>query len=82
MMRLVSTLAASTAGKAAPEASDRSTTVMEHVENSGRRVRARAVLRPNTPEPTMRMDDGGEKVVVLVFGGQDGEEGEEEEESI
>ena len=54
---------------------------MEHVENSGRRVKARAVLRPKTPEPTMRMDEGGEKV-VLVVGGEEDVEGREEEESI
>jgi hypothetical protein len=30
-------------------------------EKTSRRVRAKAVLRPKTPEPMMRIEEGGEK---------------------
>jgi len=62
MIRLVSTLAASEEGNVLDrEGSDRSTTVIEHWEKSSRRARTKAVLSPKTPEPTMRIDEGGEK---------------------
>jgi len=61
-MRLVSTLAASDAGNVSGfDGSQRSTTVMVHCEKISRRARANAVLRPKTPEPTMRIEEGGEK---------------------
>jgi hypothetical protein len=61
-MRLVSTLAASGEGNAPGwEGSDLSTTVIEHRAKTWRRARARAVLSPKTPEPTMRIEEGGEK---------------------
>lgn len=76
-MRLASMLAASGEGKApGSEGFDLSTTVIEHWAKASRRVRARAVLSPKTPEPTMRMEEGGEN--VLEEG--EGEEEEEEEE--
>jgi hypothetical protein len=78
MMRLASMLAASREGKApGSEGFDLSTTVIEHRAKASRRVRARAVLSPKTPEPTMRMEEGGEN--VLEEG--EGEEGEEEAEA-
>jgi hypothetical protein len=62
MMRLESMLAASGDGNAPGwEGSDRSTTVMEHREKASRRARAKAVLRPKTPEPMMRIEEGAEK---------------------
>lgn len=68
-MRLVSTLDASRAGNTGLVATPPdegsvalSTTVMEAPENTFRRARAKAVLRPKTPEPMMRMDEGGENV--------------------
>jgi hypothetical protein len=76
MMRLASMLAASGEGKGpGSEGFDLSTTAIEHRAKASRRVRARAVLSPKTPEPTMRMEEGGEN--VLEEG--EGEEGEEEE---
>lgn len=65
---------ASRAGKT-PGSGERSTTVIVVEEKSGRVARATAVLRPKTPAPTMRIEEGGGEfwaVVVLV-------EGEEEE---
>jgi hypothetical protein len=62
MIRLESTLAASGEGKAPGwEGSDLSTTVIEHREKASRRARAKAVLSPKTPEPMMRIEEGGEK---------------------
>jgi hypothetical protein len=46
--------------------------VMELWAKASRRVRARAVLSPKTPEPMMRIEEGGEK---------GGDEEEEEEEA-
>ena len=43
---------------------ERSTTVILEEAKAGRRVRARAVERPKTPEPMMRIVPGG-----LVNGG-------------
>jgi hypothetical protein len=55
-------LAASGEGKVPGwEGSDLSTTVIEQWEKASRRARARAVLSPKTPEPMMRIEDGGEK---------------------
>jgi len=54
-------LAASGAGNASGfDGSHLSTTVMVHCAKTSRRARAQAVLRPKTPEPTMRIEEGGE----------------------
>lgn len=47
-----------------PGVGERSRTVMEVEENSGRVVRARAVESPKTPEPTMRMEEGLASLVL------------------
>lgn len=84
MIRLLSTLAASGAGKVSGlDGSDLSTTVMEQLAKASRRVKARAVLRPNTPEPMMRIEEGGEKgaeeeSAVILSLGAEGRENEGE----
>jgi hypothetical protein len=47
---------------------------MDVLEKAWRRASAYAVLRPKTPDPMMRTDDGGEKAA-------DVEEGEKEDDS-
>jgi hypothetical protein len=47
---------------------------MEHWENASRRERAKAVLRPKTPEPMMRIEEGGEKACEEGSEEQDREE--------
>lgn len=57
-MREVSMDEASRAGKT-PGVGERSTTVRVLEANSGRVARARAVERPKTPAPMMRIEEGG-----------------------